>query len=71
MTAVNEKDDWPHCPHYGLGPADRDGVAICSECGASVQLRLAGHPVEEFYDRQTTVTAREGEDVAFDWPGEG
>lgn len=63
--------DWAHCPHYDLGAADQHGVAICAQCGSAVQLRLAGLPVEEFYDRLSTVKAEEGDDVAFDWPGEG
>jgi hypothetical protein len=69
MTEPSEY--WEHCPHYDLGPADQHGVAICAQCGSAVQLRLAGHPVEEFFTRETTVVAKEGADVAFDWPGEG
>jgi hypothetical protein len=66
---VSEPEE--RCPHYDTGPADKDGIAICNECGALLQLRIAGLPVEEFYDRQSTVVTKEGADVPFDWPGEG
>lgn len=59
------------CEHLDLSTPDKDGVCLCNDCGIVVKLRIAGLPVEEFYDRQTTVIAKEGDDVAFDWPGEG
>lgn len=62
---------WPHCEHFDLGPPDRHGVQICNDCHAVVVLRIAGLPVEEFYDQATTVVAKEGDDVPFDWPGQG
>ena len=62
---------WEHCPHYELGPADREGIAICQQCGSAVQLRLAGLPLEDFWDQQSTVVSKEGDDVPFNWPGEG
>ena len=68
---MNRPADWAHCEHYDLGPADKDGVALCNVCHSAVQLRIAGRPVEEFYDRGSTVVAQEGDDVAFNWPGEG
>ena len=63
--------EWEHCPHYGLGPSDQHGVAICAQCGAAVQMRISGVPVDEFYAQASTVVAQEGDDVPFDWPGEG
>lgn len=56
---------WEHCPHYMVGPADMHGVGICEQCGSAVQLRLAGLPVDEFHAGQSTVIAREGDDVAW------
>jgi hypothetical protein len=59
------------CEHLALGPPDPQGVQLCADCGAAVSLRIAGIPVEEFYGQTSTVVAKEGEDVPFDWPGEG
>ena len=65
------RKEWDHCDHLDLGPTDPNGVAICGECHAAVQLRIAGLPLEEYYAQTSTVIAKEGEDVPFSWPGEG
>jgi len=64
-------EPWPHCPHYDLGPPDVHGQQVCAQCGGIVVQRIAGVPIEEFFTRASTVVAEEGDDVAFDWPGEG
>lgn len=60
------------CPHYDLIPApDRDDLYLCTACGELVSLRVAGAPLERFLDDSSTVVAKEGDDVAWNPPGEG
>ena len=53
------------CPHLALTDSGQEGILICLECGA--HLRLKGmQDTGSFH-----VVASEGDDVAFDWEGEG
>ena len=68
---MSKPADWAHCEHYDLGPADKDGVALCNTCHSAVIQRIAGLPLDEYYRGQSTVISQEGDDVPFNWPGEG
>jgi hypothetical protein len=60
------------CPHYDLIPDPvHPSLSVCNACGAVIRVQISGLPVEDFYDQGTTVVAKEGDDVAFNWPGEG
>lgn len=68
---MSKPADWAHCEHYDLGPTDPDGVALCNTCHSAVQLRVMGMPLSQWEDQKSTVVAQEGDDVPFNWPGEG
>lgn len=55
------------CPHLQLTLASTagEGYARCLQCGAA--LRFKGIADTDSFH----VVAKEGDDIAFDWPGEG
>lgn len=53
------------CQHLSLTASGKPGILLCLQCGAGI--RLKGMTDEGGFH----VVAKEGDDVSFDWPGEG